>query len=208
MYTFGNLIIVLIATSLVQVTRGDGVVSVLLKRFYNAYSSFENRTLCDSGFSNDAVHRDDCDNWFEICLKKYSFSHQIQPCEYYGKTYILGGDDFIFPANGKNIGINMTNPVLFKFKGQWPVSGFKSILLYRKSSIFGQCSVYEYRLTCKPWHLSCLRKEIRAQDTFFSCIVWLWRRCDFCVCEKQHVSLLYIWVSKLNTENLETLEWS
>ena len=118
-----------------QVTRGDGVVSVLLTRFYNAYSSFENRTLCDSDFYNGTQHRDDCDNWFEICLKKYSSSHQIQPCEYYGKTYILGGDDFIFPANGKNIGINMTNPVLFKFKGQWPVSEFMPILYCGKARV-------------------------------------------------------------------------
>ena len=92
-------------------------MSVLLRRFYNPYSAFENGTLCDEEFKGD-----NCDNWFEIRLKRYSLSYDSEPWEYYGKTNILGGDAFHFPKDGKAIGTNITNPFLFKFKGKWPVS--------------------------------------------------------------------------------------
>jgi len=98
-----------------EIAKGDGVVSVLLRRFHNPYSAFENGTLCDEEFKGD-----NCDNWFEIRLKRYFLSYDSEPWEYYGKTNILGGDAFHFPKDGKAIGTNITNPFLFKFKGKWP----------------------------------------------------------------------------------------
>ena len=97
----------------------DGVVSVLLKRYYNGHHTFTNGTYCD-GIGN-AKMLSECDNWFEMCLKTYTSSFESKACDYIGNTFVLGGDDFAFPAGGSSIGINVTNPLIFQFKGRWPV---------------------------------------------------------------------------------------
>ena len=101
--------------------------------------TLENGTLCDGKPS------DHCDNWFEICMKKYTRSYQTKPCEYLGRTYVLGNDDFAFPTDAKAIGTNMTNPVLFKFKGPWTVS----LVSYRAQNIARDVVAEVFEFTCK-----------------------------------------------------------
>lgn len=91
-----------------------------LKGYSNPGSWSVDKIYCD-GVGN-TIKYSDCDTWFEFCFKLTTPSQENQPCAYSKKTYVLAGDALVFPNNGKEIGVNMTNPMQFRLPGKWTVS--------------------------------------------------------------------------------------
>lgn len=111
-----------------QVSRSTGYFEFQLISVENVNGELADGECCDGSRNSEDLRctRDECDTYFQICLKEYQTEviHTGTCIFGSGSTQVLGGNTFSLKGNKNNpYKIDEAGKLLISFQFAWPVSG-------------------------------------------------------------------------------------